>query len=500
MSIAKKENKPIKSILYVRLPCPKIWPVSVVYLADHIHKNCPDVRQEILDLSLVNPEDESQVLLQRINDFKPEAIAFSWRMLQPFSPDQGDASLANAFQFYFSTNPVTKIKAAMFGAKSVLSHENRVKKTLKLINQANEKYPEAQILVGGPAFSVFWDSIIERCPAGTIGVIGEAENALLKIVRGLPLENERYVWQENGAIKCGTQKEYVDLASQTAVDFSYIESIFPDFNKYKNETISIPTKRGCPFRCLYCIYNYIEGKNVRYRNPAVIGQEVEALNKKYGIRDIWFCDSQFFPEPKNYDICEATLDELIKRKLDINWTGYLRIERINKNIAKKMLLSGIRDFEISMNTGSQKVIDALKLGYKIEQLFDACKMLKEVGFKDRKIHLNLSLNAPGETKETLLETISSVKKIRSILGENDVIPFLFFLAIQPRTGLAKYAIERKQLPEKWDPMSLNPFIIKKLIYNPPPLRKIIGKAVVETLDNKEPLGEGVLKRLGKTLS
>ena len=104
MGITLKEIKPLKSILYVRLPCPKIWPVSVVYLADHIHKNCPDVKQEIFDLALVKPEDELESLLKKIDDFKPEAIAFSWRMLQPFSPDQSDPALKNAFQFLIKTN------------------------------------------------------------------------------------------------------------------------------------------------------------------------------------------------------------------------------------------------------------------------------------------------------------------------------------------------------------------------------------------------------------
>lgn len=497
--------KPLKtlskfnSILYVRLPCPKIWPVSVVYLADHIHKECPQVKQHILDLALVNPEEETKTLLERIDEFKPEIIAFSWRVLQPFSPDEDDPSLTNAFQFYFSKKPIAKLKAAAFGVKSVLSYENRIKKTLKLINQAHEASPQSQILIGGPAFSVFWDSIMPRLPKSTIGVVGESENALLKIVKGLPLEGERFVWQENGSAKCGRQEEFVDLGKQTPVDFGYIQAIFPDFDKYLNEPIGVPTKRGCPFSCLYCLYNYIEGKKVRYRKPEVIGQEVETLNKKYGVQKIWFCDSQFFPVPKEYSVCEETLDELIKRKLDIQWTSYMRIERINKSIAKKMVSSGVADFEISMNTGSQKVINALKLGYKIEQLYDVLKILKQAGLKDTKVRLNLSLNAPAETKETLLETIESVKNIKAILGEENAVPYIFFLAIQPRTGLAKYAIERKLIPAKWDPLALNPFIIKKLIFNPPPLRKIIGKAVVDTLDAREPLGPGLLKRLEKRL-
>ncbi|TET53552.1 MAG: radical SAM protein, partial [Actinobacteria bacterium] len=366
-----KENfkKSINSILYVRLPCPKIWPVSLVYLADHIHKECPNVKQRILDLSLVEPEDESKTLIKTIEEFNPQAIAFSLRVIQPFSPEEGDPSLINAFNFYFSRNPIKKIKSALFGAKSVATYQNRTKKTLALINEASNKFGDRQILIGGPAFSVFWNFIMPRINNKAIGVVGEAENALLKIIKGLPLEEERFVWQENGSVKCGVQKQFVDLSQQTPVDFGYIESIYPGFKEYLDEPIGVQTKRGCPYSCLYCLYNYIEGKKVRYRNPQVIGQEIETLNKEYGIKKIWFCDSQFFPAKKDFAICERTLDEIIKRKLDIQWTSYMRIEHINKNIAEKMLASGVSDFELSINSGSQKVINALKLGFRLEKFF-----------------------------------------------------------------------------------------------------------------------------------
>ena len=45
----------VRSVLYVRLPVWKIWPGGIVYLADYLHKQRPDLRQEILDLALVLP-------------------------------------------------------------------------------------------------------------------------------------------------------------------------------------------------------------------------------------------------------------------------------------------------------------------------------------------------------------------------------------------------------------------------------------------------------------
>ena len=40
------------SLLYVFLPCKKVYPTGITYLADFIHRRRPEVRQQILDLSL----------------------------------------------------------------------------------------------------------------------------------------------------------------------------------------------------------------------------------------------------------------------------------------------------------------------------------------------------------------------------------------------------------------------------------------------------------------
>ena len=46
----------MNSILYIFLPCKKVYPIGVTYLADFIHRRKPEVRQRILDLSLFSPD------------------------------------------------------------------------------------------------------------------------------------------------------------------------------------------------------------------------------------------------------------------------------------------------------------------------------------------------------------------------------------------------------------------------------------------------------------
>jgi hypothetical protein len=46
-------------------------------------------------------------------------------------------------------------------------------------------------MIGGGAFTAFADQLIEKLPEGTIGILGEREDAILKVVNGDSLENER---------------------------------------------------------------------------------------------------------------------------------------------------------------------------------------------------------------------------------------------------------------------------------------------------------------------
>ena len=496
----------MKSILYVRLRCPKIYPVGPIYLADHVHKHFPEVKQKIIDLALVEERQEKKILLEEIEEFNPDTLAFSWRDIQPFSPDEDDLALKNSFKFYYSSNVGEKIGASWQGLKMILFYENRIRKNLSLINLANRTFPEKKILIGGPAFSVFAKNLIGRCPNGTVGIVGEGENVFLKLIGGKDILDERVVLKKNGEVSWGAplrnrakKWNYVPLENSTPVDFDYITSIFAEFNEYTGGFVGVPTKRGCPFNCLFCLYPVIDGKQVRYRPPRVVAQDVENLKRKFGVNKIWFCDSQFFPAAKSLPVAEETLDELIRRELDIHWASYIRIDQVTRPIAKKMLASGISDFELSITSGSQAVIDRLRLGFKLERFFENCQMLKEAGHSDQKIRLNLSLNAPGETSETLLETIDSVEKISQIFGEENVRPFLFFLAVQPRTGLAEHAVRKGYLPQDFNPLALNPFIIRNLIYNPPPLGKIIGQAMNHAMKNGTEIGGQVLRELKEQL-
>ena len=148
-----------------------------------------------------------------------------------------------------------------------------------------------------------------------------------------------------------------------------------------------------------------------------------------------------------------------------------------------MVKSGVGDLEVAITAGSQKVLNSLHMGFKLEHLYDGCRYLKEAGFNGRVI-LNYSLNSPEETEETLLQSIESYKIVARILGEDRVFPLMFFLGIQPNTDLEERLLSEGYLSAGYNPLSLAPWNIKKMLYNPAPLNKFIAKACLAAWNKK----------------
>ncbi len=496
-------SEPARSVLYVRLPCWKIYPGGVIYVADYIHKQRPDIDQHLLDLALVPVGDRKRILEQRLRDLKPGLVAFSWRNMQSFGPHPEDDALDVVMNFDHSPNPLRKLKAARDAFGIIYDYSaNRIRNFgfMKLVRRL---LPDTRIVVGGTAVSIFGKYVAEKCPTNTVVVVGEGEDAMLSIVDGFTQPAGEFYFKDHaGRIEHRTRSETFDLRQVTAVNFKYIESIFPHFRAYLGDDIGVHTKRGCPFQCNFCLYNKIEGASQRYREPAEIAREIEVLRTEYGVRKIWFTDAQFCSTRKSTAHVERILDELLARKLDISWSGYLRLNHVTPEIARKMLASGISSLDLSF-AGSQEIIDKLTLGYSLDQQMAAFRMFRDNGYTNQKVKLYLPLNAPGETAYTLRKTIEKISELYAMFGRDNVLPFIFFIGIQPGTPVERLLITEGYLKPGYDPLTYNPFAIKRLLYNPEPLGRLIARAYLEAADSSaahtEYVGRATMDNLDRLL-
>ncbi len=488
----------LKRVLFIWLPVSPIFPVGIGYLVNWLHRMHPEVLVEVLDLTQISEKNYQTALFEAIDRFRPDLLAYSWRDVQIFAPHEGDNSLRRAFEFYYAPKISTRIKAAVDGVRMVWKYRTEFHRKLRLIRDGMKRAPNATIMVGGGAFSVFAEQIIPLLPEGVIGVVGEGEDALVKVVEGRSCDDDRVIYRKNGKTVRGKKEGSVQIR-RAPYDLSYLEKVFPGHDFYHRRMIGIQTKRGCPYGCSFCLYTYIEGKRVFYRDPEDVISEMRQYHDRWGIRNFWFADAQFIPGVKAIPEARALLEAIRDSGMKITWSGYIRTSLISPDLALLMVESGMGDLEVSITSGSQEILDNLRMGFKLSTLIEGCRNLMDAGYQGN-IILNYSLNAPGETEETLREAIAAYRVICQIFSEDRVYPMVFFLAVQPHTAFEKKLIREEYLSSDYDPIDLNPMTIRKLLYNPGKLGALIAKACLAAWD-EEPMkiGRAVMRELDDRL-
>jgi radical SAM superfamily enzyme YgiQ (UPF0313 family) len=427
----------------------------------------------LLDLALLSRERQWGALEEAVRELRPDAIAFSWRDLQIFSPQDLDGAMRDAFAFFHDPSPARKLFAAFRGLGDILHFRSTVSHSLSLIRRTAVALPAVPIAVGGPGIRIFGERLASKLPA-RVRVFTETRLDGFFEYLGLPLPSNPI---------------------EPELELDFVEAAFPQWPAYREETIGVQTKLGCPHGCLFCLYGFLEGKESRRRAPDRVVEEIARYVERWGSSRIWLADAQLLSVPDDRAHLAEILEGILKARLRVAWSGYLRIHEVDPSLASLMVRSGLTDLEVSLSSGAQQVLDELKLDFTVEQVIGGCETLAAAGYKG-KVLVNVSLNAPGETRETLLETMETIRNISRIFWPGRVVPVVFFLAIQPHTGLERRAIAQGHIPARYDPLSVLPWDVIKLIYNPAPLGRLIGRACAEAFaQGEDDVGKRILEKV-----
>ncbi|MBW4488365.1 MAG: B12-binding domain-containing radical SAM protein [Trichocoleus desertorum ATA4-8-CV12] len=474
-------------VLYVRLPCNPIFPLGVVYLADHLHKLFPKLEQRIFDLGTVPPLDFASALDACVDQFRPTLLVFSWRDIQIYAPvgGRGGNPLQYAFEFFYARNPFVKLRGALGGFRVTSAYYAELWRNLGLIKRGlkrSQKYhPEARLVVGGGAVSVFYEQLGKKLPAGTIVSVGEGETLLEKLLRGQDFRDERCYVVGEAKPRDRLIHEWPTPIQKTACNYDYINSIWPEFEYYFQESdfyVGVQTKRGCPHNCCYCVYTVVEGKQVRVNPADEVVAEMRQLYDR-GIRNFWFTDAQFIPARKYIDDAIELLQKIVDSGMqDVHWAAYIRADNLTPQLCDLMVKTGMNYFEIGITSGSQELVRKMRMGYNLRTVLQNCRDLKAAGFNDV-VSVNYSFNVIDERPETIRQTIAYHRELESIFGADKVEPAIFFIGLQPHTHLEEYALDKGILQAGYDPMSLMPWTAKKLLWNPEPMGSFFGEVCLQ---------------------
>jgi radical SAM superfamily enzyme YgiQ (UPF0313 family) len=186
-----------------------------------------------------------------------------------------------------------------------------------------------------------------------------------------------------------------------------------DWEPYDRQHIlpAIISKRGCPFGCTFCPYGKLEGRRYRLKSPDRVLAEVRhALEHTPGQR-ILFCDNNFnLPRRHAEALCRA----FIAQPLEFQWgTGDLKPIGVDASLCDLMLDSRCFYANLSIESASDRMLLGMKRGYTARQVRESLEALCRSGLP---FGASLMFGAPGETPETIAETLAMLADYPVPLG------------------------------------------------------------------------------------
>jgi len=145
---------------------------------------------------------------------------------------------------------------------------------------------------------------------------------------------------------------------------------------------------------------------VRTHSAEYTADYLQFLEQKHGVKEIHFVDDTFTLNEKRV----FRLTELMQQKnIDLTWYGTAHANVKNMDIFKAMKAAGCWIAAVGVESGSQKVIDMLDKGTTKERMKATCEGVLAAGLKLKTFFV---LGNPGDTPETIEETISFAKSLK----------------------------------------------------------------------------------------
>lgn len=266
---------------------------------------------------------------------------------------------------------------------------------------------------------------------------------LLKALEGIiKIEDVKGIsYCVNGELKENPDREYIhnldDLPFVAEVYKKYLDIRDYFYAHVSYPTVSIFSSRGCPSRCFYCMYSQVMfGKKYRKRSAQNLFEEVQYIIKEFPeVKEILIDDDNFAVDQENVqEFCKLMIDNKIKLKWVVQCRVTLKYETMV--LMKK---AGCRLVVVGYESGNQKVLDGMHKGITLEMSRTFNEAAKKAHMR---VHGCFMVGNPGETKETMMDTLRFAKSLRM-----DTVQF-FPLIVYPGTEAWQWAQENNYIVAK----------------------------------------------------
>ncbi len=166
----------------------------------------------------------------------------------------------------------------------------------------------------------------------------------------------------------------------------------------------IVTSRGCPAGCTYCIKHVSYQFSTRLRSPKLIMEELWEL-KRQGIHNIhMYADLFTVNRDQVIELCNLMIEE----KINIKWTCNSRVDYVDEEMLQLMGKAGNWLISWGIESGNEQILRKARKGAYPDKAARALQWARNAGIKNWGYFI---IGLPGETEETIQDTIKFSKKL-----------------------------------------------------------------------------------------
>jgi radical SAM superfamily enzyme YgiQ (UPF0313 family) len=283
---------------------------------------------------------------------------------------------------------------------------------VEVVKAAKKVLPHALTVVGGPHVTVLPEQTLTEAPEVDIVVRGEGERTLLEIAKLASKDDlknldkvDGITFRKNGKIHHTKDRAFIENLDELPHP-AYKHFPLEKYSMGGTNYLPIITSRGCPFQCTFCLASKMCGTRFRTRSPTKVLDELEWLRDEHGADVFSFYDDTFTIDKQR---ANAICDEMKARKFDLPWDCRTRVDQVNKEILTKLKNANCKLIHFGVESGSQKMLDAVKKRTTVEQNAWAIQLAKQVGIS---VAISMVVGYPGETPELLNETFQFVRQTK----------------------------------------------------------------------------------------
>lgn len=286
------------------------------------------------------------------------------------------------------------------------------------VKQIQDKYPNLTIILGGPHVSGVKGDIFMEFKSLEYAFHGEVDTNfpifLKKLVNKEDISNTKgLIWQKAGKVSINQPHFEDDLDKIGMPAWELMDPRAykgaPQGAVFRNKPVApILTSRGCPYNCTFCANHITHGRKVRMRDIKQVINEVEHLQKKYGVKEIHIIDDNFASnKARVLEFCQGVIERGLK--FTLTFPNGIRLNSLDEEVLENLKKIGCYSVIVGIESGSQKILNDMKKSLTLDIIEKKVKLITSYGIDVTGFFI---IGYPTETPETIEETINFAKKLK----------------------------------------------------------------------------------------